>query len=147
MIGTARAYADKRRRFGFATIRRYRTNDQHKALCREKYDGGIAMLVVGWAMLVVGRAMRVVMIVGCVARIVVMVRPALVANTKLHVASKRIGEMRVMVRVVDAVHQRDIGLARQHDRERHAQDGDRCSKCTEALQVQTDLGPQLEFLV
>jgi hypothetical protein len=35
--------------------------------------------------------------------------------------------MRVMVRMVDAIHQRDVGLAGQHHRQCHADDGNRAS--------------------
>jgi len=45
------------------------------------------------------------------------------ARAIAYVAGERIGEMGVMMRVVQAVHQRDIGLPGQHKGERHAEHG------------------------
>jgi hypothetical protein len=107
MIGAARAYADERRWHSSAANRRYGASYQDKALRGQKHNCGVAVLVVGRilrVLMTVGRTMGVMMVVGHIASIVVM-RPALVAGAELHVARKGIGEMRVMVSVVDAVDQ------------------------------------------
>lgn len=49
-------------------------------------------------------------------------------NGIFHVAGERIGKMRVIVRVIDLVHQRDVGLRRQHGGERHADHSDNASE-------------------
>jgi hypothetical protein len=47
--------------------------------------------------------------------------------------------MQVMMGVIDAVHQRDVGLPGQHDGQRHAQNGHRASQRDKALTTQLRL--------
>ena len=103
MVRAARAYAGECRRFAFAARRLYRANRKHDALCREKHDRRVAMLMTGGIMrMVIGNcaAAGIVMVMVVVCPALVMIPAA-----KLHVAGQRIGEMNVMLRVVDAVHQ------------------------------------------
>jgi hypothetical protein len=55
-------------------------------------------------MLMVGRTVRMVMIGRCI-RIMMVVCPTLImiAGAKLHITGQRVGEMNVMVGVIDAV--------------------------------------------
>jgi hypothetical protein len=134
MIRTARAYARIGQWLGFAAGRRNRANRKHEALGGQENNSGVAMLMIGWTV-------RMVM-VGCGIRTMVMVVYAalvMIAAAKLHVAGQRIGEMNVILRVVDAVHQRDVGLPRQHDGQRHAQYGDRASQRNKAVTIQQRL--------
>ena len=59
------------------------------------------------------------------AIMVVMMRAALIvaADAKSDIAGQWISEVNVMMGMVDAVHQRDIRLARKHDCEGHADHG------------------------
>ena len=81
-------------------------------------------------MLVIGRTVRMVMVGRFIPIIVMVVYPTLVmiAGAKLHITGQRIGEMNVMMGVIDAVHQRDVRLPGQHDGQRHAQNGHRASQ-------------------
>ncbi len=80
-------------------------------------------------MLMIRCSMRVVIGGGiCVMVMVVHGALLMIAGAKLDVAGERIGEVNVVMDVVDAVHQRDVGLSGQHDGERHAKDGDRASQ-------------------
>jgi hypothetical protein len=45
----------------------------------------------------------------------------------------------MVVRMLDLVHQRDIGLPGQHHRQRHAKDGDSASEGDVSAEAQTDL--------
>ena len=63
----------------------------------------------------------------------------MITEAKLHIASQRIGEMNVMMGVIDAVHQRDIRLSGQHDGQRQAQNGYRASQRDKALTAQLRL--------
>ena len=45
-----------------------------------------------------------------------------------HAAGERIGEMGMIVRVIDPIHQRDERLSRQHGGKHHAEDGDHASQ-------------------
>jgi len=53
-------------------------------------------------------------------------------------ARERIGEMNVMMCVLHAIHERNIGLAGQYDRERHADHGDNTLKTGKPLPAQQD---------
>ena len=109
MVRPARIYADERRRFAFAARHLCGANRKHDALRGQENNGGIAMLVIG-------RTVRMVMI-GRGIPIMVVVRPTLVMITEaqLHITSQSIGEMNVMMGVIDPVHQRDIRLSGQQD--------------------------------
>ena len=91
-------------------------------------------------MLVIGRTVRMVMI-GRGIPIMVVVRPTLVMITEaqLHITSQSIGEMNVMMGMIDPVHQRDIRLSGQQDGQRHAQNGYRASQRDKALTDQLRL--------
>ncbi len=133
MVRAARTYADECRRLAFAARRFHRANCKQKTLRGQENNGGIAMLVIG-------RTVRMV-VVGCRIRIMVVVCPTLVMITeaKLQITSQRIGEMNVMMGVIDAVHQRDIRLSGQHDGQRHAQNGYRALQRDKALTAQLRL--------
>jgi len=134
MIRTARAYARIGQWLGFAAGRRYRANRKDDALRRQEDDCGIAMLMIG-------RTVRMVMVGRGIAIMVMVVDPALVMipAAKCHVAGQGIGEMNMVMGVVDAVHQRDVGLSGQHDGHRHAQDGNRASQRNKAVTAQQRL--------
>ena len=92
-------------------------------------------------MLMIGGTLRVIMMMGKrVLRAVVMMMAARACRSaaNLQIARERIGEMNVMVRVLDAVHERNIGLAGQHHRERHADHGDNTLKTGKPLPAQQD---------
>jgi hypothetical protein len=92
-------------------------------LRRQENNGGITMVMTYLAV----RAM------------VVMVALAASAAAILQVACENIRKMSVVMGVIDAVHQRDIRLSRQHDGQRHAQNGDRASQRDKALTAQLRL--------
>jgi hypothetical protein len=101
MVWGARTYAGECRRFGFAARCLYRANRKHDALRGQEDNGGIAMLMIG-------RTLRVVMVGGGIRIMVMMVVcPTLVmtANTRLDIAGEGIGEVNVMLGVIDTVHQ------------------------------------------
>ena len=116
---------------------------QNKALRREKNDSGIAamlmprsigMVVIGGgvrflAMRMRARAMDVLVCVGMLLR-------TTVSQAIADVSGERIGEMGMMMRVVQAVHQRNVGLPRQHERQRHAEHGDSTAKQDKTLPMQ-----------
>ena len=134
MVRAARTYAGKRWRLGFAAGRLYRANRKHEALRGQENNGGIAMLMIGRTvrMVMVGRGIRIMVMVVCPALV-------MIAGAKLDITGQRIGEMNVMMGVIDAVHQRDVGLPGQHDGQRHAQNGDRASQRDKALTAQQRL--------
>ena len=111
MIGAARAYARESPRLRFATRGGNRTNRKDENLRRQENDADIAMLMTGiGAGVIVIRFPAIMMMVMMRAALVV------IAAAELNVARQRIGKMHMVLSVVDPVHQRDIGLARQHDR-------------------------------
>src|SRR2546430_2764721 len=98
MIRAARTYASERRRLGFAACCRQRANRKHDALRGQENDGGIAMLMIRWSVRVV---------VGCGIRAMMMVMHAtlfMISGAKLDIAGERIGEMNMVMGVVDPVH-------------------------------------------
>ena len=111
MIGAARAYAREGPRLRFATRGGNRANRKDENLRCQKDDADIAMLMAGISAGVIVIRFPAIMMM-------VMMRPALVviAAAELNVARQRIGEMHMVLSVVDPVHQRDVGLGRQHDR-------------------------------
>lgn len=93
-------------------------------------------------MVVIGGGVRVVIMVmmrsGAI-RVLVCVRMVLqiaVSQAIADVAGERIGEMGMMMSVVQAIHQRDVGLPRQHERQRHAEHGDSIAKRDKTLPMQ-----------
>ncbi len=134
MVRAARTYAGKRWQLGFAARRLDWANRKYEALRGQENNRGIAMLMIG-------RAVRMVMIGRVIPIMVMMVCRALVmiAGAKLDITGQRIGEMNVMMGVIDAVHQRDIRLSGQHNGQRHAQNGDRASQRDKALTAQLRL--------
>src|SRR4051812_13762391 len=99
MIGAARAYARESPRLRFATRGGNRANRKDENLRCQKDDAYIAMLMAGSAGVIVIRFPAIMM--------VVMMRAALVviATAELDVARQRIGEMHMVMSVVDPVHQ------------------------------------------
>ena len=98
-------------------------------------------------MLMIGRIVRR-MIVRQMVRIALMMIAARIVDVaaKLDAACERVGKMHVMLRMLDAVHQRDVGLPGQHDGERHADDGDPASNRLESLKGQQRLALRLPKL-
>jgi len=58
------------------------------------------------------------------------------AAARLHIPRHGIGEMDMMMCVFQAIFERNIGLAGEHDGKRHAHDRDSTSAKTEILPVQ-----------
>ena len=123
MVRAARTYAGKRWQLGFAAGGLYGANCKYEALRGQENNGRITMLVIGWTarMVMVGRFIPIMVMVMCRALV-------MIAGANLDIAGQRIGEMNVMMGVIDAVHQRDVRLPGQHDRQRHAQNGYRASQ-------------------
>jgi hypothetical protein len=124
MIRAAQTYAGERRRFGLASRRLYRANREHDALRSQEDNCGIAMLMVGGTVRVVmvgGRTRIMMVMVMCLTLV-------MIAGARLDIAGERIGEMNVMLGVIDPVHQRDVRLSGQHGSQRHAQNGNRASQ-------------------
>jgi len=131
VVRAAWTYAVKRRQFGFAARGLYRANRKHEAMRGQENNGGIAMLMIGWSirMMMAGRIISIMVVVVCPT--LVMIAPA-----ELDITGQGIGEMQVMMGVIDAVHQRDVRLSGQHDSQRHAQNGHRASQRDKALTTQ-----------
>lgn len=118
-VGAARLGACKRLRRLLTEHLWHREAREYERLCREIHHHGIAMLVSAIA----GRRLTVVTIALAVTVIRGMAM-MIVGN----IAGKRIGKVRVMVRMLDAIHHRYQCLRRQQRGERHAEDGDRLSQ-------------------
>lgn len=116
MIGPVRAEAHKRERFGFATRCGNRVSRQHEGLRGEEHQRGIAMMMRK-------RMLRRVVVIGANVECAV---------ARLDITGERIGEVNMMMRMFDAIHDSDIGLCRQDGTERHAKDGDRASQRNKA---------------
>jgi hypothetical protein len=123
VVRAARTYAGKRRQLGFAAGGLYGANHKHKTLRGQENNGGITMLVISRTvrMVMVGRAIHIMMMVVCPTLV-------MIAGANLDITGEGIGEMYVMMGVINAVHQRDVRLSGQHDGQRHAQNGDRASQ-------------------
>ena len=79
-------------------------------------------------MLVVDGVVRMMMIAaGPGIVMVAMMRSAFVSEAERYLARQRVGEMRMVMRVIDAIHERDIGLTGQHCGDRHAKHSDQTS--------------------
>ena len=90
----------------------------------------------------VGRTLRVIVMMAGVLHAMVMMMMAAIAccsTANLQIPGERIGEMKMMVRVLDAIHQRNIGLAGQHHGERHAEDGNRALQPDAKVRTQPNL--------
>jgi len=72
---------------------------------------------------------------------VIFVMAAGIPRAAKNASRERIGEVHVVLRMFDTVHQRDIGLAGEHHRQRHAEDGDRPSERDVSAEAQLDLAP------
>jgi hypothetical protein len=131
VVRAAWTYTGKRGRLGLAAGGLHRANRKHETLRGQENNGGIAMLMIGWSirMMMAGRIISIM---------VVVVRPTLVmiAAAELDITGQSIGEVQVMMGVIDAVHQRDVRLSGQHDSKRHAQNGHRASQRDKALTTQ-----------
>jgi hypothetical protein len=98
---------------------------QHKALLNQEDDSRIPVLMVGGIVRMgVVRRTEVVMMRAILRIMMMLMRVRIVGQRYLNIAGERIGEMRMVMGMVDTIHQRDIGLPRQHDRQRHADQGD-----------------------
>jgi len=145
MIRAARIEGRKRHGPELATRLGHRTGGQHKTLGSKKNDRGITIVLMRRCIgiMVIGGRVRVVVVV-CARTIKVfvcvrmMLRPA-ASHAIADVAGERIGEMAVMMRVIQAVHQRDVGLPRQHERKRHTEHRDSAPKRGKSLPVQQSL--------
>jgi hypothetical protein len=80
-------------------------------------------------MMMAGRGISIMVVVVCLTLI-------MIAAAELDITSKSVGEMQVVIGMIDAVHQRDIRLPGQHDSQRHAQNGHRASQRDKALTTQ-----------
>jgi hypothetical protein len=125
-IRTARIDAGELHRRADAAVGCNGTNRQHEALRGKEHDRGVAVLMLGGTL-------RVIVMMAGVLRAVVMMM------ADLQVPGERIGEMNVMVRVLDTIHERNIGLAGKDDRERHADHGDHTPETDRMLPAQPSL--------
>lgn len=96
MIGAARIKAHKGRRLSFTARWCDRVSGQNETLCGEKYQRGIAMMMRE-------RILRSVVVTGAYV---------VGATAIFYVACESIGEMHMMMRMFDAIHNPDIGLCR-----------------------------------
>ena len=80
------------------------------------------------------------MVITVMSRVVMMMEAAsvVIAATKLDIACEGIGKMVMVMGVIDPVHQRDVSLAGQHYRHRHAQHGDCTPQSTKLPPLQTE---------
>jgi hypothetical protein len=69
-------------------------------------------------------------------RVTVLMAAAFRSAARLHIPRHGIGEVDMVMRVFHAIFERNIGLAGQHDGQRHADDGDATSTETELRPVQ-----------
>ena len=131
MVRAAWTYAGKRWRLGFAARGLHRANRKHEALCGQENNGGVAMLMIGRSvrMMMAGRGIPIMVVVVCPTLV-------MIAAAELDITGQSIGEMQVVIGVIDAVHQRDVRLPGQHDSQRHAQNGHRASQRDKALTAQ-----------
>ena len=123
---------------GLAARGRDGARRQHKALRCEKNDSRIPVLVRRNIGVMIRCHIGVVMMMRSSAVAMAMVVCTAVSQTA-YVAGERIGEMDVVMRVIQTIHQRDVGLPRQHESQRHAEHGDHASKRGKSLPVQYDL--------
>jgi len=146
MIRAARAERHKRHVPGLAACLGHGAGRQHKALGGKKNNRRIAIVLMRRCIgiMVVGGRVRVVVMVVCAHTLIMFVcvrmllRPA-ASRAIAYVPGERIGEMAVMMRVIQAVHQRDVGLPGQHERKRHAEHRDSAPKRGKSLPVQHSL--------
>jgi len=76
-------------------------------------------------MIMIGRNAGLVMVMRCsVAVRMGMMRRLTASRAIADVARQRIGEMGVVMGVIQTIHQRNVGLPGQHEGERHAKHGD-----------------------
>ena len=134
MVRATRTYARERAWLYGATRVREGANRKNEILCRQENDTDIAMLVarVGARMVVIGGTAIMMMVVVRAALIVI-------AAAELDIARERIGEMDVVMGVIDTVHQGDKGLPGQHHGQRHAHHGDGASRKIVSSMVQNHL--------
>ena len=142
MIGSERRDAGKRHRLAGAAIRDDGTERKHEALRREEHDRRIAMLMVGGSlrvMVMMRCILAAVLVRRGLLRDMVLLMPARARTRTQNAARQGIGKVHVVIRMLDLVHQRDIGLAGQHHRQRHAKDGDGAAEDDVSAEAQTDL--------
>ena len=100
----------------------------------QENNGGITMLMIRWSirMMMASRGIPIMVVVVCPTLV-------MIAAAELDITSQSIGEMHVMMGMIDAVHQRDIRLSGQHDGQGHAQNGYRASQRDKAFAAQLRL--------
>ena len=123
VIGTARTEAHKRRLLRFAARCGNRESREHKGLRGEEHQRGIA-----------------VMMRKRILPFVIVIRANILRTAAIfHITREWIGKMNMMMRMFEPIHDSDIGLRRQHEAQRHAEDGDRSSESAQSLPAQRNL--------
>lgn len=119
VVNAARLYARKATRLQITPDSHWRTRWYDWSLGQNEHQHSITVLVVGQSAVVVACSGG-----NCVLMVVIEAASVVLPTTKLDIAGKRVCEMRLMMSMLDPVHHRYIGLARQHERERHAEHRD-----------------------
>jgi hypothetical protein len=120
VIGAVRIEAHKGRRLRFAARCDNRVSRQHEGWRREEHQRGIAVM------------MRKRILPSVIVTPANILRPAAI----FYITREWIGKMNMMMRMFEAIHDSDIGLRRQHDAQRHAEDGDCSSESAQSLPAQ-----------